>query len=183
MTNSLLIGALKGDFFLSNDKLNIQFNKDNQEIFQMVKNFNLKELWVITGPGSFVGTRSVVAFCLGYTFSSNIILKGFNILLDLIPLMYSDQIITKEKLYIFNELNRFFYCIYEKDLKKRDFFLLSFGELEAYKEKYYMIGNHEICHKIITIEPYELYKFISNNINKILINEKITLEYCGKFLI
>ena len=87
------------------------------------------------------------------------------------------------KLYIFNELNRFFYCIYEKDLLKRDYFLLSLEELENYKNNYYLVGNHEIAHEIINITPSILYELILINQNKILTFKKITLEYCGKFLI
>lgn len=179
---NILLGTIKGEFFLSNSNLNIKFNKFSQEIFTMVKNFTLNELWVITGPGSFVATRTIVSFALGYTFSTNIILKGFNILLDIIPLMSNTQQ-ENEKLYFFNELNRFFYCVYEKNLKTRDFFLLSFEELENYKSKYYLVGNHEIANEFIHIESYELYKFILNNLKKIHYFNKITLEYCGKFLI
>jgi hypothetical protein len=181
MDNYILLGALQGKFFLSNKDVNINFNKNSQEIFQMVKDFNIEELWVITGPGSFIATRSVVAFVLGYTFNTSITLKGFNILLDLIPIMSSTK--DRNKLYIFNELNRFFYCIYEKDLLKRDFFLLSSEELEIHKNNYYLVGNHEIAHEIININPCILYEIILANKNKILTFERITLEYCGKFLI
>ena len=183
MGKNILLGAIKGGFFLSNEEINIEFNKTSQEIFTMIKNFQLEELWVITGPGSFVGTRSVVAFLLGYTFATNILLKGFNILLDIIPLMSVNEATNKEKIYFFNELNRFFYCIHEKDLPKREFFLLSLEEFEAYTDKYYLIGNHEKAHEIIHVEPFILYEFIKNNKDKITSFEKITLEYCGKFLI
>jgi hypothetical protein len=180
--NNILLGPLKGEFFLCNFNLNIQFNKYSQEIFHMVKNFNLEEIWVLTGPGSFIGTRSVVAFTLGYTYGTSIVLKGFNILLDLIPLM-SKSNSKKEKLYVFNELNRFFYCIYEKDLIKREFFLLTLEELYTYKEKFYIVGNHEIGHEVIIIEANILYNFIFKNKERIHSFEKITLEYAGKFLI
>ena len=184
---NLLIGALNNYFFLINEDIDINFNKTSTNVFNLIKHYYLEELWVLTGPGSFVGTRSAVSFALGYTFNSKIQLKGFNVLLDLIPLIYNDFLMlektsSKEILFFFNELNRFFYCIYEKDLINRKFFLLSYEELEKYKDIYYLVGNHSISHIHLPINKSILYNLIKKYINN-LSETSIQLEYCGKFLI
>jgi hypothetical protein len=180
----ILFGNINGKFFIYSNYFYISFNKNCQRIFHMLNNFNISELWVLTGPGSFIGTRSVLAFSLGYTFNTEIKLMGFNILIDLLPLLTNNK--NSNKLFFINELDRFFYCIKEEDLKSRNFFLLSYDQLINYKNTHYLLGNHSIAHENIKIDEEVLFEIIDNIMDKNSFSNDINevkIEYCGKFAI
>jgi hypothetical protein len=176
----ILFGNINEKFFIFNGNFSISFNKNYQEIFCILNNFNISELWILTGPSSFIATRSILAFSLGYVFNTSITLKGFNILIDLLPLMSIGK--NSNKLFFVNELNRFFYCIKEEDLTKRSFFLLSYEEFMNYKNNYFLIGNHPEAHENIILNESILFNIIKDNVNIKNISE-IKIEYCGKFII
>lgn len=185
--SQILIGSFNNRFVIGGKDWHLNFDKNNKEIFNIMKQFNPKEVWIMTGPGSFIGTRSVTAFSLGFTFNTNIIVRGFNMLIDLLPFMSRNhENIQKHKmLYFIQELHRFYYCIYEEDLNNRNFFLLSEEELKnlKYNHDLYIIGNDQLADLSIVLNFNNCFEIIDNLLKTNLNQEYIfkSLEYCGKF--
>jgi hypothetical protein len=184
----ILITANDNRFIIGNKNLYISFTKESQEIFSIIKQYNTSELFIITAPGSFVGIRNIVSFCLGFSFQTTISLKSFNILVDILPYIYICQqkdTVCLPILYFWQELNRFFYCIYADNLNTRVFFLLSYMELINIKEKnnYFFVGNHVLADYYIQINFFDCFHYIK----LLLANHQrsytfSTLEYCDSYI-
>jgi tRNA A37 threonylcarbamoyladenosine modification protein TsaB len=188
MQQKILMASLNNKFIIGGKSWCLYFDRYNQELFYILKQYKIDELWIITGPGSFIGTRSIAAFALGFTFATPISLKGFNILMDILPVLsiFSINKITQRVLYFFQELERFFYCIYKDDLNKRIFFLLSLEEFKnlKYNQDIFTVGNHSLGDAHLHLNFKNSYEVIE----KLLADKNKTfnfngLEYCGKFLI
>lgn len=188
-----LISVIDNRFFIGKKNWFISFQKEVQEMFDLIKyHNNSNEIWIISGPGSFTGTRSIVSFVKGFTFDTKIIIKSFNILVDVIPFFFKQNYFNKNidfnkknVLYFFQESDRFFYCIYHENLSKRKFFLLDKKNIYLLKEKndLILIGNSDLADYEIPFCFKICYKTISSFIkeyknDKFILSE---LEYCDKF--
>lgn len=187
MSNNILMGAFNNEFLMGDGNWEIHFNKQSQEVFALLKNHIHEEIWILTGPGSFIGTRSVLSFVNGFTFNTTTQIKGFNILMDIIPHMIPliHMPTNKNILYFFQEVERFYYCIYDEDLKKRNYFLISKEELILLKheKELFIIGNDAMANLQIDLNFKNLYSTISNLVKHGKNYNFEALEYCGKFVI
>jgi len=179
-----LLGNWNNKFHIGTKNWHMNFDKYNQELFILANSWN-GNYFVTTGPGGFMGTRSIIAFLLGFTLYSNKTLYGFNLLLDILPVIYPSNIDKKHKkiIYIYQDLNRFFYAVDEDNLKTRKFNLLSPNEVELLlldAHDYHLVGNWDKCHVIIPLDFYTILKTIeflySKDKEKYLFNK---IDYCN----
>lgn len=145
MNSRGLLGTWNNRFYIGNRDWSIEFDKYNQELFNLLKMIN-GDIFFTTGPGSFIGTRSIVSFLMGYNLYNTHNIYGFNLLLDLLPFLWNLQskpMSDKEVVYIYEDINRFFYISRQKDIQNRTFTLLSLVEVEKLinNNNYHIVTN------------------------------------------
>lgn len=176
MWSKILFSYFNNKFFIGNNLWYLEFDKNQKEIWTLIKNISDKKIFITTGPGGFVSNRSQLSFCLGFTFNTLIKINYYNILLDIYPNIYISK---KNILYFFQESNRFFYCIFKNDLSTRKFFLLSLEKFLEINSNNFTVGNSSFASYEIKLDFFFLYNSIINckkkNLNEFLI------DYCDEF--
>lgn len=188
----MLLGTWDNRFFLGNSKSHINFDRHNQHFFLNIMDFleEDKIIFITLGPGSFIGTRTINAFLMGFSMYKDYTIYGFNLLMDILPYMDKRDKKQPDNLYVFQDLSRFFYYSYFKDIENRKYNLANDEDIKTLIKTTFSIGDssNEIIYNthcdmnFVTIfnTMREIYHDISEE--KRVFYQNLTIEYSGKFV-
>ncbi|OED45457.1 hypothetical protein AB836_00985 [Rickettsiales bacterium (ex Bugula neritina AB1)] len=168
----IFISFIKSNYYIGGKDWYISFHY-SIDMLETIKDFieNVTEIWVTTGPGSFISNRSILAFLKGIVIiKKSIKLYNYNIL----NLIYENK---NNHLYFFVELDRFVY--YKEENKIYLTYLDKFIQ-HLKKINKISIGNHIIAQKFIDINFFFLFSLIENK--KSYLKSSTNIEYCDKFI-
>lgn len=169
----IFISSLNNYYYIGGENWFISFDY-SLDLFCIIQDFlsNIEEIWITTGPGSFISNRSILSFVKGIiAIKKHIKLYAFDILANLLY-------INDNNIYFYVELDRFVYYI-ENDMTHFTYL----QEFLEYKQKICknLIGNHIIAHEQLNINFFFLFNKIK--LRKLTEKSSMNIKYCDKFSI